>query len=279
MTEEQTTFDEAIVNQLIAYQRAAFDRAAGYQNSLIGLQFGIASFAAATVLVPEGAASYIAAITGLVFALSYLITIGQAKEVRSLAERLRRATLILLGLNGRLSAAEQRDMLASVSSLSPDKYLSESSRYYKFNAEVGPERVLEMLEESAFWSSHLYSICAKVAFSVAAAVFGLFLLSLFFAFPILERGTWMTAARMSSSLMTFLVSNEVLGFARQYSSTAAATKSVVARIQIVKLSGCQLADVLLLVSDYNSAVESAPLILPKVYALRREKLDRIWAQR
>ncbi len=51
------------------------------------------------------------------------------------------------------------------------------------------------------------------------------------------------------------------------------------RFDSAKARGYPEADLLLMLSDYNAAVENTPLNLPLVYAFKKKKLNQNWARR
>lgn len=267
------------LQQLTGLQRAEFARAARWHRALLVCQAAVAGLAAVTVYLREGTATYIFAVITVMVAIAYTAVNWRYGTTRWNAERARRATLLAGGLGVQIPEAEFRDMMARFSATREQGRKLEDPNYYAAKGEPGPKRLSEMLEESAFWSADMFRISAGISWVALAVLLALLLAALFAALPFVPAQSWMTAVRVVCAMLVLLVSKDLLGSAQDYSKTAAALSPLIARIQANRAAGFPLDDLLFILTDYNSAVERAPMALPRIYAWRKDRLNELWARR
>lgn len=265
--------------KLIGLQRAEFDKAARLQYRILHIQIAITVLACAAVYITDERAAYLTAIFTLALSAYWAWIAWQYRESRSLAERVRRATLIAEGLGVELSAAERRDILVRFSVKSDAGKEYEDPQYYAANAEPGHPRLAEMLEESAFWSSFLLQASARRTWAVFATFLAASLILLFSTLPFAGTQHWLSGVRVVCGMVVFLVSTDIFGAALAYSSSARAVENVVSRLQTAKASGYPKHDLFVIWGDYNSAVEGAPMFPKGVYARHSNELNRLWNER
>ena len=263
--------------QLLGLQRAEFQKAAGLQTWLGRIQVFIALGGVAGVFITQPIATYATAIVSLILAVVYAWISVSYRSSRSLAEQVRRATLLAGGLGIQISPAERRDILTRFSVNEDEGRRYEDPNYFASRADLGPRRLTEMLEESAFWSADLYRESAKrswrwfIGFIVAAVCMLLVL-------PLISGPGWIDGARVICVMLVLFVSNEALGTTLAYQDAAEATGDVVSRLQRVKADGYRQEDLLLILGDYNAAVEGAPMHPEGLYEERKGRLNELWAQ-
>jgi hypothetical protein len=136
-----------------------------------------------------------------------------------------------------------------------------------------------MLGESAFYSSHFLRWSAQRAWFLFIGFLTVSLLLLFATLPFLHSQQWMGEVRVVCSLLVFYVSSDVLGAALSYSSAERVVCNICIRLQRAKAASYPTHDILLILGDYNSAVEGAPLMVPGIYESHRDELDRLWKER
>jgi hypothetical protein len=71
----------------------------------------------------------------------------------------------------------------------------------------------------------------------------------------------------------------MLGAAHGYFTAAHDLSKLQARLESIRARGYPLADLLLALCDYNSAVESAPMFVPGVYEANRDRFNELWGRR
>jgi hypothetical protein len=277
--DQEKESSDAALYQLIGLQRVGFARAAWRQRATIVIQILIAIVASATVFVPEQYGAYLAALFVMLLGIGYAASSWFYKEARFLAERIRRITLFSGGLGTVISISERQDILARFSQeeLIEGEKLADPN-YCASSSPVGSQRLAEMLEEAAFFTFHQFRLCAAISWTITG---GLLLLSIFMLFSILpfvsvERA--LVGVRVVCAMIILLLSNDFFGNSQDYTAALVIIKNVIARIETNKEAGYPLDHLLLIVGDYNSAVERAPMVLPGVYRLVRDKLNRSRSQ-
>jgi uncharacterized membrane protein len=260
-------------------QRAEFVKAAALQSRILSVQIAIAVLAGATVYVASEVGAYISALATLVAGLVWAWFDRRYKDARSQAERARRATLIMDGLGPFLSPAELVSLEARFSATPQEGAKHEDPAYYAASAPPGPPRLAEMLEETAFWSCQLFRHSANRTWILFAVFTACLLLFLFASIPFVGMQQVLGGVRVACAMLMLLVSADVIGRASAYSKASHDLELIGLRLEKAKATGCKLSDILMILCDYNSAVESAPLFVRGVYEGHRNELNRLWLSR
>jgi hypothetical protein len=265
------------IDQLVGYQRAEFSNASHLKSWLLLLQFLVAVPAALSVFFEGDArATYYLALLGFILLLAWVGVDNRATAHRDVAEHARRATLIVAGLGHSLSPGTLLELREGfiVSAAAADRH--SDPNYFASGQPQGPARLSEMVEESAFWTRHLL---AGSAVFMTATFIGLVLVGLVafgIALPHMQTDSLLIVARLFLVLLVFILSTDVYGSAVGYWAAARKVEEVRRRLIEAEARGYLVGDVLLAVSDYNSAVEAAPQSIPFIYSLRRDHLNRSW---
>lgn len=265
--------------QFVGRQRAEFERAARLQKRALQLQVGISVFGALSVILTAPLASYLLAVASFVLALIWAYATWACKKTRGQAERARRATLLIEGLGSKISQSEMLHLWTGFSSTEAEGANLEDDGYYDAREAPGIPRVMEMLEETSFWSCHLMQASARSMWELfgASAIFSLIVALV--AVQIVDSGTAQSIARLVCLLLTLGVSAEILGSALAYQASTSELGKFGSRIAAVRATGFDLADVLMLLFDYNAAVEGAPMFVPGAYDREKDKLNGLWTAR
>jgi hypothetical protein len=266
----------SVDTELLSLQRDEFSRASGLQQWSSRFQWLVALIGVASVFIDDVIAAYLLTCGSLAVYLAYIAIDIRYRRSRTLAERARRATLVFGGLGGPMSPAERRELLAQFGharKLSP----AASSSFFASDAAHGPARLAEMLEESAFWSAEILAKCTTRTWWTFA-VFLLVAIGGLLALPMLAQSVALMGARVVAAMLVLFLSSDLFGAALAYGTAASSARRVVDRLQRVKAEGYPLSDVLVVMCDYNFAVESAPLFLPGVYDSNRTRLNELWSK-
>ena len=97
--------------------------------------------------------------------------------------------------------------------------------------------------------------------------------------PFLATQQWLELGRVVSSMLILLISADAFGTAHEYSISTRTVEQVVLRLQAIKAANYPLQDLLIVLGDYNSAVEAAPSISKSLYEKHRDKLNQLWKVR
>lgn len=264
------------LDQIVGYQRAEFDRASSLRTWLIFCQFMVAIPGAVSVLVEDGVRLYYLAGAGAALLALWLYLDSQYRKHRSAGERARRATLIMGGLGKPISPAELLALQGGFKVSTAQGKLREDPNYFATRVAPGLRRLGEMVEESAFWSADLHRWSATAMGALSAALLVLLAVTAFLAIPFTDTPKIMSALRILLALLVFGLSSDVLAAVRGHHQAAAEIRDVLAGMQRAAAEGHPEADVLYLTSEYNAAVEAAPVVVPLVYKLRCETLNQQW---
>lgn len=264
------------VTDLIGYQRAQFARASTYRSRQVLLQFAVAVPGALSVFTDNGILLYLLASLGGILLGAYWWTDHRYRSLREAAERARRATLLIGGLGVALSAAEEFQLAQSFEVDKAEAAAHGKDGYFASEEGTGPKRLAEMLEESAFWTEHLHKASFIFMLGACVILLGAFLFIGWWAIPFGTTTAQMALARVFLAILVFVLSSDVWGAAYAHFSGWTEVKEIRLRLAAARDRGAEQGDVLLLMSDYNAAVEAAPLIVPKVYEWRGDKLNELW---
>lgn len=174
---------------------------------------------------------------------------------------------ILRGLAGIEAAAAAQQMLKS----------SANRAYYASGATVGLSRLLDNLQESAFFSQCLYRKAATREFwKFGLTVVGLLIAVLLVALysprqigPVLGNALLLFAAT--------LVTIDQLGQAISWHQAAQSVERVDRRLAVVGVDSC--VPYLAIFADYEAATAVAPAIPTSLYEKERDRLDAVWRSR
>jgi len=267
------------VDQLIGYQLAEFAQCSQRRVHLLAAQSTIAAAAIASVYFEGPKASYLMGFMGLVLVIAWFVLLLRYRGSRDVAERARRATLIMGGLGQTISSSELIDIQNSFTIKDEAARQRFDPDYFASKSAPGFDRLAEMLEESSFWTKELQAGSARYMGAFAALLFLLSIFLVFAAIMFVDGPHLMQIVRVAFVILTTTVFSSVLDTAMAHYRTANAVARIHHRLEVAKSKGNPKADLLLLLSDYNAVVESAPLNLPYVYASRKEKFNRLWQQR
>jgi hypothetical protein len=255
---------------------AEFTKAERHFRWASRLQVLVTLVAAASVFITSGAASLVAGSVSLALFAGWAWHDWSYRDCRAQAERGRRALWIADGLGDRISREELRDVEAGFHITAAQGEAAENPEFFASKRPAGDARLTELMEESGFYSCRLYRHSARWAWGIfalsGAVAFGLLLSAVVLA----SAEQAVTVARLVSTGLVFFIGAEVLGAARGYTRAYEGLASWQARVRAVRAKGYPSGDLLLLFTDYNSAVESAPMMAPGVYKKHAADLDRMW---
>ncbi|HZH27567.1 MAG TPA: hypothetical protein VEY95_10335 [Azospirillaceae bacterium] len=263
--------------QLIGLHRAEFNKAADLQSKILIAQAALAIIAVLAVFTSDARTAYGCAVISCIAAGCWIWLWLKFKESRSLAERVRRLTLMAEDLGLEVSKAELLQIKASFSVSDQEAERLADPNYYDVAGTPGPARLAEKLEQSAFWSAFLLRKSAEQVL-VYLAVPVIFIAALLLSIPLLEADWGLAGARVACAAILFPLSTDFLGAYIGYRSAAQEVDQVLARLRTARVAGYQLPDVLTIMGDYNAAVEAAPMFARGVYEKHNNRLNDLWSQ-
>ena len=200
---------------------------------------------------------------------------GQGLGLHRRAEEARRRALLINALGENAERLDVAKIQAAISKRAcRAARQKDRSGYWASQAQQGTGRLLDEMQESAFWSMHLYAAAARTMHKVlAAVVVGLALIALV-GFVVFSGDTDLAVARVIVVALSSLIGVDVLGQVRAWQTAAAEAERVDRRLD--KLDETVVEPMLAVVADYAVATASAPPIPDRVYEAEKDRLEELW---
>ncbi len=267
---------EFSVNRLLTHQRAELNRAENLQIAMIVAQLFIAIIAAVSVYSNDNKYLFAYAVVGFVLMLVWFyLNQGQSSH-RSAGDQARRAVLVMSGLEMEPSAGQQLRISDGFRVGIPRGVIRREEDHFATRETPGNKRLAEMIEESSYWTRDLQRtssrVMAMLLFIFVASVLGVSGA----AVASFESDSLISLSRVMIAIMVFVISSDALGLLLSYKTAASTIDEIFRRVEAVAVRGYGDSDVLLLMSDYNAAIERAPTTLPLVYRWSYTTLNRRW---
>ncbi len=263
--------------QFVGYQRASFAKAQRQRVWVLSSQLLIALTAAASVFSNDGPQQFYLALAGGVFLIIWLIATHSYRRYKADGDQARRTCLVLEGFPDAPSAAQLFQIYQSFNVEDSDATERADPNYFATTAEKGPTRLAEMLEESAFWTEKLQEESGRWMAVILAIIASVSVISWLLLMPSDDLGLRVSLSRVVLALLPFFLSSDVFGALEGHRAAAHSICQLRLRLDAAQARGAQMGDVMLLMLDYNAAVEAAPMNLPYLYDLRKSKLGERWS--
>jgi len=92
----------------------------------------------------------------------------------------------------------------------------------------------------------------------------------------LDSTATLSLLRICIAFMVFLLSSDIVGAFLGYIGAVGVLDAILNRLEAAELAGFPEPDILLLMADYNAAVEASPVVLPIVYRFKSKRLAKAW---
>ena len=264
------------LDHLVGYQRGSFARASFWRNWTLLGQFFVAIPGVLSIFVTDEQFLYLLAIGGILLLIVVVLVDRMYQHHRNAAETARRATLIIEGLDHQPTAEEKTTLMGQMS-VNSTVAAAENDRNWFATAEPpGEKRLLEMIEESAYFTRHLHSTSGLFMSAIFVVTLVVLIVGIFASIPTSGTDTLVIIARLALAILVFLLSSGTLVSALGHFSAWNAAKTAQTRANLAKVRESKLADTLMIMVDYNSAVEQAPLVVPLVHRFQSKSLNERW---
>ena len=154
---------------------------------------------------------------------------------------------------------------------------SEDIGYYASTEPRGERRLLDHLQESAFWSKHLYSAAAGTGLVFWIGILALTAMVGVFAQPFLSAPATLVFSRGVALVLTFVSATDGITRALDWLASAQLAGAVDRRLEAIR-PGQQEA-LLAIFADYGVATTFAAPIPGTVYRAEKARLERLWRDR
>jgi hypothetical protein len=199
----------------------------------------------------------------------------RADRRHSLAEEGRRRALLADGLGTSTDELALRDLRVKFSKRAEQTAPAhEDTSYYASDATPGPARLRAAMQESAFWSRHLYGAAAKAAGLVSGVLLVLVLVALLIVIGTNSSSATVAVARIGVLFLSFLVFSDFATQALSWFEAAAKSNDVYLRLQAEDLE--DVAAALAVFGDYSVATATTPPIPTVLYKQRHDHIEKAW---
>jgi len=262
---------------LLAIARSASEEAKAFYRRRVWAHAAALGFAV-LALSTTAPWNHICSVLALVGELVAWALRRRANTIHAAAETARRSAMLTWAFASDREPIDASDLRATFGKRIHEQAVHfEDPTYYSSELPPGTARLLEMLQESAFWSKHLYKLGGRL---FLALVFGLLLITvLIFALlePVGARGFLVGFARILVPVITFFLAFDLLGQGLDWLEA----RQVSDRIDRVleRASTATQEEILAWFTDYFAATASAPPIPTFLYRREHDRLDEEWHKR
>lgn len=197
---------------------------------------------------------------------------------KELGQEILRANMIkeAFGNQSRLSISYLTSRIPTSAWKKAEKHFKEE--YYAVNeVDKGQEKLSCVLQESCFWSQHLYSKCAKSGL-IKAIVFAFLILFVAISYSVyMANDEFFSAPRIFILLVVLVPLWEQIEDVIAWFNSANRLKEVDHRLESVDCTNDS--DIFALFADYNVVTSKAPLIPQRLYDKEKDVLNQLWDQR
>jgi hypothetical protein len=270
--------DEQTELKLIGMHRSEYELAKSNEIKAWICQIVVALTASLSIFISSEKLIYLTTIIALISIVCEKWFTHQSKKQKDIAERARRMILLVDGLGYEVSQKEITDLLRGFSSSEASGKKWEDIDYYYSPQNHSSNRLRQILQESAFYSEHLYKESANISWVLFGIIF-IFSLVTLFILPLLARTSWtIVVANTICIILMFIITIDLSGRAVEFNDTANLLQQIDDRLEYTQKE-INEHDLMLILSDYNTAVACTPLIPTIIYKSNKQRLDKLWKNR
>jgi len=153
----------------------------------------------------------------------------------------------------------------------------ETSQYYASTQPPGPARLRELLQESAFFSKHLFAAASSRALFLGMLPMVGLIAAIVLAAPFSDPSITVLLTRLLVGVLSLLISADELGHAISWHANGQLANRVDHALDAVKLD--RVDALMAAFADYGVATSTAPPIPTDLYESMRDRLNRSWQER
>jgi hypothetical protein len=152
----------------------------------------------------------------------------------------------------------------------------ENQEYYATAGEAPEKRLVDIIQESCFWSQHLYQSCQERSTKTSIIISVLIVILIISGLTIIGNDISYSIPRLSLLFLTFIPLWGAIENAVSFSSSAEKLRSIDHKLNNISY---EQSSILAIFADYNVVTSKAPLIPQKVYDSEKNKLNELWSER
>jgi len=224
----------------------------------------------------SGELLYVSAVIALLSEfVSWLLSLS-VNNKKSLGQELIRLNI----LQSAFGSSMKVDVAYLKSKVSKNEYKKASEfdteAYYATSDADSEKRLVDIIQESCFWSQHLYYACKKKSIAVSIFLGVVIVVLIVTGLAIIDTDNNYSLPRLSLLFLMFFPLWNSVENAISYGSGSAKLSSI---DQQLNKGSYDLPNILALFADYNVVTSNTPLIPQSVYESEKEKLSELWAER
>ncbi len=287
-SEKSSLATDDLLLKIHGLHRAEFEKAKRSEQIALYLQILVAVAALGSVAANADLLSgyvnanlilYILSMMTLIATVLRFVFSHRTRLLRNSAERARRLLTLVDGLGQKVSQNELESVLKSMTASEEEGKRWEDPDFFATEEERGYDRFADIIQESSFYSEHLYSISARRTWYW---FIGATIVSLMTLFGLVRINTATMAVALAQAvivLLIFLVSSNLLGNALEYMEASRAIGRITDRLVMPGAPNYDENDLIYLWDDYNATVQNTPMIPTRVYNQNEERLAKKYEQK
>jgi len=264
------------VDRLLSHQKAESNKAENLQIYMMITQFLIATVAAVSAYVNDNKILFGLAILGFLLIILWFYLSQSQQRHRSAGDHARRAVLLISGLDMKPSPGQMLHITSLFNVAIDSTNSRREEEHFLSREKPSYKRLIEMIEESSYWTSYLQKVSSKVMTFILFILTAITFSVVGAAIASFQTDSLITLSRAIIAIMIFVISSDALGLLLGYKNSANAINEIFKRVEVASIKGYLESDALLLMSDYNAIIEKAPPTLPFVYNFIHLNLNKRW---
>jgi len=183
------------------------------------------------------------------------------------------------GLGIKLGRKSYTDLMMSFKVSEEEGRKHEDNFYFNTSQPYGEKKLAAIIEESSFWSKHLFQKSATrywIWFGIALtiSIVGLLLI------PLLNIGNFnLLISQVFCLVLTWMIAGNLFTTSLAFTEAARSSDNIESRLASMAAAGESDEDIFIIVSDYNALVGISPTIPSSIYQKNRDRLNLLWAER
>jgi hypothetical protein len=270
------------ITELGQLSRFLFDSAANkfYISVAIELLAGFTGVIANFIDFNDQIKLIVAIVGFIIFAVAYFLRLQFDSEYDR-AETMRRQSVLSEALGWDLSRVQfsKWRQKAGKKLLSRLKREIRPNDYYETTAKIGPRKLLEMTQESAFYTRCLYSkihgilgFCLLLSFSLLFLVF-----SIIFPVKLISTSTEMVITYSIYLILPLMLSTDILSWFLKLSRIKSEIFNIEESLErLDKQKNIKESEIMRLVSEYNCQLIGALPIPNRLFCIWHDEIKELW---
>jgi hypothetical protein len=235
-------------------------------------------FAGGTLTVLSSVDSLIAPLVIAALAAASELAMWRSDFVKGVAEAVQRKLDFENSFGWHITNADLRDVLARYATDLQALQEESTSNYFASQEPPGPQRALQNLQESAWWSKHLtesmWKVCLIGICVLVVLCLGLLLTSIQ---AISDQAVRVSIAKVITSGILLLFSLNLLrSMVGYFTFSKKAEKTEDAASKLLETGSARDIDPIKIWQEYQLARASAPLLPTWMWKLRQRRLNQLW---